>query len=749
MATYTSNYAWAKPAGSDPVDISVLNDNLDSQDSIIHNAFLNMAEPFSESSTYAVGDIVLYGIKTYRCRVAVTTAGSWTGATNWDEYKLAELVLDNAPTDGSNNPVKSDGIYDSEKDIYAVMGQMGAKNLIPFPYYNPSGIENRGVTFTYNADGIIYMTGMSEQSAQPYFLLQNQLVQNPAKILEGHSYILYCGSDSPYALGQIFFRHNGSTLINLNFTYEYSDGVTGEATQNYISCRRNDGTICPWVKFNVISGSAATPQIDLRVDAGKHQVNNAYAKVMLIDGRDTDLTWQIYAKTNKRLTDDVSSIIEEQTSIKTELVTKADKTATASGETLALVPTSEGRALLHTAYGMSTQDGTPTPSVPVDIVSAKADFRSVGKNLFKYPYFATTHEENGITFTDNGDGTISLRGTASAVTVFVCLNNNNHQSDDTLFALKKGRYILSGGYSNNIKVRLYHNTSPFDIIAESAGSDTSFVVNEDITDATMRIRVAKDTAISGSVTVYPMLRLADVTDSTYEPYQKHDTTTDLTLRAIEVTSSDAYNLVRDGKYYVADTLDYDEDNGFVVTRRIEERIIDGNYTLTSSSVSSSGNTMCLPTASAPANKYLSKLGGINNRFTLGGSSVGYSNLSSAEQALSNGEFGYRNNLYSWGSSNYFKNTSMTSAEDWNTWFANNPIKEYLVLATPTTETITTAQALTLLGLKTYDESTTISSQAEPSCTIAVEYAKERLGALALTAYNTAKGNDLRITALES
>ena len=90
MATYTSNYAWTKPSGSDQVDVSVLNDNLDSQDSIMHDAFLNMAEPFSELSTYSVGNIVLYGTKTYKCRVAVTTAGSWTGATNWDEYKLSE-----------------------------------------------------------------------------------------------------------------------------------------------------------------------------------------------------------------------------------------------------------------------------------------------------------------------------------------------------------------------------------------------------------------------------------------------------------------------------------------------------------------------------------------------------------------------------------------------------------------------------------------------------------------------------------
>ena len=90
MATYTSNYGWTKPSGSDNVDISVLNDNLDGQDSVIHDAFLNMAVPFSELSTYAVDDIVLYGTTTYKCHTAVVTPGSWTGSTNWQVYKLSE-----------------------------------------------------------------------------------------------------------------------------------------------------------------------------------------------------------------------------------------------------------------------------------------------------------------------------------------------------------------------------------------------------------------------------------------------------------------------------------------------------------------------------------------------------------------------------------------------------------------------------------------------------------------------------------
>lgn len=42
--------------------------------------------------------------------------------------------------------------------------------------------------------------------------------------------------------------------------------------------------------------------------------------------------------------------------------------------------------------------------------------KSVGKNLVDYPYEDTTKTSNGISFTDNGDGSITVSGTATAVT---------------------------------------------------------------------------------------------------------------------------------------------------------------------------------------------------------------------------------------------------------------------------------------------------------------------------------------------
>ena len=47
-----------------------------------------IAPAFSTSATYALGDCVIYNGKLYECTTAVTTAGAWTGSTNWAETKV-------------------------------------------------------------------------------------------------------------------------------------------------------------------------------------------------------------------------------------------------------------------------------------------------------------------------------------------------------------------------------------------------------------------------------------------------------------------------------------------------------------------------------------------------------------------------------------------------------------------------------------------------------------------------------------
>ncbi|MBO7697243.1 MAG: hypothetical protein J6Y28_04140 [Acholeplasmatales bacterium] len=67
------------------------------------------AQEFSSESTYAVGEFVTYQGILYKCTTAVTTAGSWTGATNWSATDVGTELQDtygpSRPNFSVNNPV--------------------------------------------------------------------------------------------------------------------------------------------------------------------------------------------------------------------------------------------------------------------------------------------------------------------------------------------------------------------------------------------------------------------------------------------------------------------------------------------------------------------------------------------------------------------------------------------------------------------------------------------------------------------
>lgn len=80
-----------------------------------------------------------------------------------------------------------------------------------------------------------------------------------------------------------------------------------------------------------------------------------------------------------------------------------------------------------------------TPHVS-DISSVSV--KKYGKNLINYPYANTTKTVNGITFTDNGDGSITANGTANGTANFMCFSISSH-------GLKKGIYTLTSGIGND------------------------------------------------------------------------------------------------------------------------------------------------------------------------------------------------------------------------------------------------------------------------------------------------------------
>jgi hypothetical protein len=182
------------------------------------------------------------------------------------------------------------------------------------------------------------------------------------------------------------------------------------------------------------------------------------------------------------------------------------------------------------------------------------------KNLL--PNNATSQVKNGVTFTVNDDGSITVSGTASA-TAIVELN-----TEIGLDSTKE--YILSGcpsgGSENGYRLDAYEHTAGVGGIGNEYGNGI-FVRNK--SSIVVRIRVGNGTAITTPITFKPMLRLASDTDSTYQPYAE----TNQQLTANKVSWDDysevgAVNLaqpINSTKVEADTTYTLNEDNSVTIT----------------------------------------------------------------------------------------------------------------------------------------------------------------------------------------
>lgn len=181
------------------------------------------------------------------------------------------------------------------------------------------------------------------------------------------------------------------------------------------------------------------------------------------------------------------------------------------------------------------QNGTNNTYKPQQMVSALKDlfyeevegvppitFQGIGEDLLDYRIYgasggvgertknfiqntATTQTKNGVTFTVNEDKSISCNGTASGNAFFKIGD----------IQLKKN-CIMSGcpegGDHNSYIMRLYNNGSIL-----KADSGDGVLINSEIQNGYAEIRIAAGYTCD-NLTFYPMIRLAEIEDNTYEPY---------------------------------------------------------------------------------------------------------------------------------------------------------------------------------------------------------------------------------------
>ena len=135
-----------------------------------------------------------------------------------------------------------------------------------------------------------------------------------------------------------------------------------------------------------------------------------------------------------------------------------------------------------------SETGAVEPFTPYVADDTEVTLTVCDKSLIPYPYTHTTKTMNGVTFTDNGDGSITINGTATATSSFT-LNSGS-------LKLSAGEYVISG-YVENVEIVAVKN-------GNSWLKNNSGTFNEGDTFSTITIYIQSGKTLD-NVTIYPRL----------------------------------------------------------------------------------------------------------------------------------------------------------------------------------------------------------------------------------------------------
>lgn len=232
-----------------------------------------------------------------------------------------KLVGETTHNEGSGTSYDDTEIKSEINDIWKAQGELGAKNLLPYPYaIMDSTVTRSGVSFTLDTNNL------------------GAIVVNSAEI-----------STSNYAYRDIFNRANGSFILPAG-TYIVSDGIEDTGEQSawaYSTWRFYDVEIGEFVN-EIRTSKNANRQMLFVVTKEQEQLqrenklilnvrvhvnpsyavfNNVVIKPMLRYAEDTDNTWQPYVPTNKELAEQIKTI-SNANNIRTPINIRATKTKT-------------------------------------------------------------------------------------------------------------------------------------------------------------------------------------------------------------------------------------------------------------------------------------------------------------------------------------------------------------------------------------------------------------------------------------
>lgn len=328
--------------------------------------------------------------------------GSYVTAVSETDGKIAvtRVEADSVPTQNSPKAVKSNGVYVANNTIYSVMGINGAKNLVDIPDFTL-------IKDTYRTKSV----SIRALPKRPYICSFD--VTDASDPINGQVQVFDINN---YAVGGVTITKNGHYSFPVSADHDDYRNIYA-----YINSTLADGTTMKISNFMIRLAS------------------------------DTDDTYEPYAKTNQELTAEVSSLKEDLW----------DANSILGAKNLA-------------------------PHLVSQII-------------------------NGVTFTVNDDGSITVNGTATSDCWYdICGQDINN------FLQAGENYIVSGCPEGG------SDTTFFMYIG---GSYLKYVLNDtsftcDAAKSGHFYICVRTNTVMDNVVFYPMIRLASDIDSTYQPYAK-------------------------------------------------------------------------------------------------------------------------------------------------------------------------------------------------------------------------------------
>ena len=193
------------------------------------------------------------------------------------------------------------------------------------------------------------------------------------------------------------------------------------------------------------------------------------------------------------------------------------RNSTLSGERieLSISGVADGTMSLTQMDGNIEQDGTPTPSapVPVQTVTGRQTIKAMGKNLIEPIMPSWTY--HGVLCTNNGDGSFTLNGTATATATWR-ISQSSANGHDNMLNLN-GTYTLScSGLQNGMRL-VVTQLNVWQTVGAMNGNENPATFTTNLDDLIVYVAVTNGTTVN-NVTIRPMLEVGNQA-SAYEPYK--------------------------------------------------------------------------------------------------------------------------------------------------------------------------------------------------------------------------------------